>query len=197
MIFTGAPATLHDHDALISLPTGPAAFYFRVDRSAPCRPDWYYGLQLVLLARRTGLLSILAFGLYYSSVRCTPEHIMDGTVLDDETIVSLAIQDQLACFVGYRAMLDAQADTTYAWLHDDNFGAAHCTTPGRCKTTRQRYIIDKFTHKQRVTGLRPWIDIGPLRLCVECNKDAQVAHEAGQAEFWDKIPGLFGLPPWT
>lgn len=67
-------------------------------------------------------------------------------------------------------------------------------------TARRASIVLIFTPTAPPAGLESWAtrsaqpDAG---LCHPCIAHARDQHEVGREKFWELLPGLFGLPPWT
>ena len=182
-LYTEIPATLDDWDALsehwnlIEPPSGGSEVVL---------------VKLAILARQSGLLSILPYTLYQCCVIYSYAGFKRGWKK-----FSLPAQDQIACLEGYRNGLDVQADTTYAWLGDHGDLSPSCLIQVACKMAKQRRIVKGFNVRPALVGLDLWEDWMPSGLCDSCKEYGRRKHEAGRAEFWEKLPSLFDLPPWT
>ncbi|KAF7974530.1 hypothetical protein HWV62_11996 [Athelia sp. TMB] len=154
-------------------------------------------MEVVILARRSGLLSLLPFVFYQCCYRYSTADIVTGLVIDDESKILLSHQDQIVCLGGYRACCEIQADTTYGWIHDCDSLGPSCTTRKICKKAKQAYSLEHFNSRPGLRALVEWSDCAPPDLCDECIKEGRLKHAAGRLEFWEKLPGIFDLPPWT
>lgn len=152
--------------------------------------------ELVNFARNTGLLSILPFALYVCCQRCVASEIMDGFGLSDETLISLSVQDQLACLAGYNAIYQYQALTTFSWAYT-TIPPAKCASR-RCSNIRVQYLKDNFAALPAVKGLEHFnkLAFDQAGLCSLCVDQAEEMQSKGRRTFWKLLPDMFGLPPW-
>lgn len=177
------PVTLKDDDA--------------VSEWVGLKPESKEYIELVVMARRAGLLSILP-RVFYDCCRSYPAHV----IADNVSAPSLPAGDQMACMTGHRAVCLRQAYTTYNWLYN-GAPAASCITQDSCNAVRQRHLIEWFTPLPEPSGLDLWKQVSTrfnypdVSLCQHCISSAQSQHEVGRVEFWEELPSLFGLPPWT
>ncbi|KZP04394.1 hypothetical protein FIBSPDRAFT_405005 [Athelia psychrophila] len=179
------PATLEDDDAVR---------YSEWVGLKPTETGTRY-IELVTLARRAELLSILPHVLY----RCC--QLYPEIITDNISAPALPPGDQMACMTGHRAACISQAHTTYGWLYN-GAPAASCITQNKCSAARQRYLLEWFTPVPSPSGLDLWSQVcgsfySDMALCKHCVASAQSQHEVGRANFWEQLPSLFGLPPWT
>ncbi|KZP14544.1 hypothetical protein FIBSPDRAFT_751663 [Athelia psychrophila] len=154
-------------------------------------------MEIVIIARKTGLLSILPYVLYSCCHMESAAEIIDGTRRKDGSISILPIQDRLACLAGYRAICDAQADTMYAWLHMPlgEIVTAGCKISVACKGARGNIFLQDFSPKQRIMGFPVKADYAGL--CGICAAVADRKYQEGREAMWERLPALFGLPPWA
>lgn len=126
----------------------------------------------------------------------TASEIIEGQKLDDGTVVSLPIQDQLACLAGYIAIIEAQAETTHRWIHHpENFFPGTC----QCAGQRKKSFYQQLVPVPTLLALGTWNDVESIpgfAFCDTCIEIAHTAHKAGRVEFWARLPRIFGLPPW-
>ncbi|KZP02831.1 hypothetical protein FIBSPDRAFT_769890, partial [Athelia psychrophila] len=152
-------------------------------------------LEFVIFARTTGLLSILPFVFYICCQRYSSTEIMGDRKQSDGTVISFPIQDQLACLAGYQAMCKAQADTTFSWAYAKKTSMS-CTGT-TCLSARQKFVRRNFTSLPIIAGLETFKSSGRHKeLCSICADLADEMQRKGREEFWELLPGLFGLPPW-
>jgi hypothetical protein len=78
-----------------------------------------------------------------------------------------------------------------------------CTSPELCDKVRFQRLGNYFEHVRRKVDLAPLDDwsneeweVLACELCGHCLKKAKESHQAALAEFWDQLPGIYGLPPW-
>ncbi|KZP11109.1 hypothetical protein FIBSPDRAFT_191794 [Athelia psychrophila] len=186
------PSTLDNYDHTAS---GPAW-----NDIQPSVPNHAY-LELLIIARRAGIHSILPHLLYNCcKIYTASEIIREGYA------PAFPLREQVACLAGHRAACAAQAETTYRWLYDSNKISPKCNTPERCNITRRKRRESYFLPTPGAAGLDHWAGLEPeMRpvnliqkswLCDKCNKSARERHAAGRQEFWERLPSLFQLPPW-
>lgn len=153
-------------------------------------------LEFLLLARKTGLLSVLPSVLYDCCKLYTASQIIEGV-----GSLSFPPSDQMACLAADRAISDAQAATTYEWLYSPRL-AFGCITRQRCEATLHKTLISWFTPTPKPQGFYRWNCLlwriaHHGGLCHGCTVIARQRHEAGRAKFWEQLPGLLRLPPWA
>ncbi|KAF7968201.1 hypothetical protein HWV62_31623 [Athelia sp. TMB] len=154
--------------------------------------SWF---EVVVLARKTGLLSVLPHLLHTICEGYSASEIVAGEKKVDGTIISLPVQDQLACFTGLAAISKAQARTTYSWAFDDEELFDNCAGLfGSCDAARKAYVIKKFTPVAKVAGLERVL--GYTGMCDTCKTQANKLQNVGRCLFWEQLPTLFGLPSW-
>ncbi|KZP04934.1 hypothetical protein FIBSPDRAFT_1045358 [Athelia psychrophila] len=157
------------------------------------RPKHWF--ELVTFARTTGLLSILPFVLYTCCQRYSTFKIMGVSKQSDGTLISLSIQDQLACLAGFQGICKAQAETTFSWVYA-NSRPTNCTSEG-CSLFRDAYLKFKFTPVPAIAGLETFkSEVRHGGLCSVCADHADEMQRKGREQFWLLLPSLFGLPPW-
>ncbi|KAF7978933.1 hypothetical protein HWV62_44141 [Athelia sp. TMB] len=189
-LFREIPATL---DAFDTFPERPNPQHWLSIQ----RPQSPIYLELVILARRTGLLSILPYAFYRCCTRYPAGTLINGAKRSDGSMLVLSAQDQLICLAGYRAMHDAQRATTLSWAWDPQAFFTTCTSPAVCRIAR-RSFIGLLSHKSAIAGLIKWARTdGHPDLCEACTGIVHQRHTTGRVQFWDMLPDLFGLPPWT
>ncbi|KZP04392.1 hypothetical protein FIBSPDRAFT_404984 [Athelia psychrophila] len=157
-------------------------------------------IELLLIARSAGLLSIIPRVLYECCEKYSASQIQNGFSINGTT-VRLSLDEQVTLFAGHRAMRDALADTTYKWLHKYKTEVANgnCTEPASCHTICPNVYFDMFTSKWAPAGLDTWewpSEMLTGELCEHCAAAAPIKHAAGREQFWEQLPGFFDLPPW-
>ncbi|KZP11116.1 hypothetical protein FIBSPDRAFT_1050937 [Athelia psychrophila] len=154
-------------------------------------------VELLLIARSAGLLSILPRVLYECCETCPASQIRkDGFNINGST-VQLSLSEQVTLLAGQIAMRDALAATTYQWF-DQDVATASCATPGPCQTIRKNTYLEILTSTS-AGGLDDWswpetMLIGEF--CQHCAAVAPTKHAAGRERFWEQLPDFFDLPSW-
>ncbi|KAF7974950.1 hypothetical protein HWV62_11011 [Athelia sp. TMB] len=158
-------------------------------------------MQLIILGRRAGLLSILPSALYEICMMYTTDGIIDGTTTSDGSVIRLSHQDQLACLAGFRGAIYGQAETSFRWIWDPEPLSPNCATPQDCQRARRHIGGTMISASSPIIALvlldHIPVDETYLRICQACNEAAYASHLAGRIEFWERLPVMFGLPPWT
>ncbi|KAF7974121.1 hypothetical protein HWV62_13333 [Athelia sp. TMB] len=181
-LFEEVPATLAEYD-------GPTNEKWNMIDD----PEY---MDVAILARKAGLLSILPGLLFVICSDHSSDEIKNGFLMPDGRTKRLSIQDQFACLGGYRAICETQAETTFSWFLFDGTVSSACLNEDDCTRVKGNWVCETFL-KPTIKALDLWNHLSIEGLCDECCKDARRYHEAGRAEFWEKLPSLFGLPPWS
>ncbi|KAF7983680.1 hypothetical protein HWV62_19587 [Athelia sp. TMB] len=181
-MFQEVPATLAEYDG----PSG--ANWLAIENPQH--------MELAILARKAGLLSALPFLLYESCVQYSSAEIKDGFQMPDGSTIRLSVQDRFTCLVAYRAICEVQAETTFAQLWEDGSISTICLTPDDCKAAKSNWVSQNFC-KPNIMATHSWDNLSIEGLCDYCYVAGQEKHQAGRAEFWEKLPSLFDLPPWA
>lgn len=153
-------------------------------------------IDIVSLARKHELLSLLPYALYCCCRDHTALQIRTGVQRRDRTTALLSLEDQLACLTGYQSLVRVQATTTYSWVYPNAATYQSCRTIA-CTPARRSILINTFTPLPPVQGLEDWnSEWEGNGMCKYCIEVAQVAHRAGRQKLWDQLPTIFNLPPW-
>lgn len=176
--------------------------------SSPQMADWHdieppvgEYMELVILSRRTGLLSILPWALYECTEYST-DKILNGIKNSDGSSLCLSPQDQTACLAGFHNAIRTQAQTTLGWIKYPDTLSPSCSTPEHCGRARERMGGRLVTPSDPLITRPLWIyeaadEWIPEDICRACYVVAHASYTAGRIEFWDRLPAMFGLPPWT
>lgn len=156
--------------------------------------------EVVNLARKHDLPRILPLALQKIVVTCSPNRlhfIAIGDTNQNGRFSILSATDQALCYSAYRDLCRLQMDTTFSWLKP-SFGSATCVRPSSCSISkenlRQKYF--EIGVLPPCLPLAKWNDGWNKNLCNSCCLQAQVAHCQGRKDAWNKLPDIFGLPPW-
>ncbi|KZP13135.1 hypothetical protein FIBSPDRAFT_753926, partial [Athelia psychrophila] len=154
-------------------------------------------IHLAQLARKERLLLILPYLLYRCIFYYSAMELLGGILNEDGSRSRLAAEDQLVCLAAHRPVFLAQAGTTFEWIYDLDTLSSKCINPATCDNFRLRLLVS-FLPVPSVAGLTSWhADIYTEDLCTHCAEVAERRHEEGRQKFWEELPGLFGLPPWS
>lgn len=83
-------------------------------------------------------------------------------------------------------------------------GSPDCATRKICDDLRESILSGVFDHIQDESDLNPlcywdaesWENLADLGLCDSCCPLAKTGHDEAASAIWDKLPRIFGLPPW-
>lgn len=153
------------------------------------------------LAREQSVLLALPIALYICcccypyDVRELVEGIDDGA----SSIIKLSADNLVSC-LGARSFLSTtQAETTLRWANSHGSIYSACKVPSKCNAIRKDILLKTFLPRPQFVGLRSWNTMQSTMLdtiCDTCKAVAEPLHNAGRVEFWDALPGIFGLPAW-
>ncbi|KZP19048.1 hypothetical protein FIBSPDRAFT_791230, partial [Athelia psychrophila] len=156
-------------------------------------------MELAILARMEGVVSVLPYLLYKCCKHYSASEILQGLARDDGSRLLLSPEDQLACIAGHRKLCEAQAKMTFIWAYAEDFTSATCLS-SNCHRSRQHILLkSQLSPVPAVLGLEHWENDPSYSegLCASCTKKAKEQHMAGRAKFWEALPVLLGLPPWS
>ncbi|KAF7326808.1 hypothetical protein MSAN_02496200 [Mycena sanguinolenta] len=166
------------------------------------RPDEAtYRIFFIQLIREVNALWLLPDAFYCLSPyfeELRSEIIHGGTYEDEPT--SLSIEDQTAFLKGHE--VQAQSTTTDILRFLSHPPLIHrCASSVACNRARL-LAIDRCRGAIRDNPGRPltiWDDNSWKRLdvCSTCLVSMKKMHQADRQAFWDKLPEIYGLPPWN
>ncbi|KAF7967498.1 hypothetical protein HWV62_34071 [Athelia sp. TMB] len=183
------PSTLDDFDALVH--------YSQVTDS-----NWVE-IDVARLAREQNLLSILPVALYgcIFTIQDAKE-LAKGVVRGDGSVAQLAPDDLISCLVAYQSLATLQAETTLAWMNAAPEKYNDCKNKDRklCAAVRTQLRSTISFPSVNVRGLDSWSIFAQSQsvdgMCTACVEVASEMHGSGRVDFWDGLPGIFGLPSW-
>lgn len=163
--------------------------------------EFTYRILVIELIREVNALWLLpdafyCLGIDFKGLR--NEIIHGGTYADEPT--SLSAQDQEAFFNGYE--LQTRDTTTVMRFLSYPRDIQGCTTPTVCHRERLA-AIDNF--RGRLSS-NPAIPLGIWRstdwallkdVCPTCRAVLEMTYRADRQAVWDKLPQIYGLPPWA
>ncbi|KAF7969809.1 hypothetical protein HWV62_25926 [Athelia sp. TMB] len=151
-------------------------------------------MEIAILARKTGNLSVLPFSLYECCKRHSTEEILGGVKIDKNQIISLTLEDKLLCLASYQRIREVQGHTTYGWLDFSTATATGCRNPAHCTAIIYKFYYDCFPpSRDAIYALAEWEDCDLCGACAEVAKERQ---QRGRIKFWDQLPSIFNLPSW-
>lgn len=117
---------------------------------------------------------------------------------EDKTIIKLTQEQRLTFALGFAQLRDAMSRLTYRWLNLLPF--PNCTSPARVCAGAGARMNMKLTFPATIydapDGLEDWSATWEEGLCKSCVTQAKAVHMNGRQEFWNALPGIFGLGSW-
>ncbi|KAJ7793712.1 hypothetical protein B0H14DRAFT_3889153 [Mycena olivaceomarginata] len=165
-------------------------------------PDEFTSMILVIeLIREVNALWLLpdAFYCLGTNFKGLRNEIIHGGTYEDEP-TSLSAQDQEAFFNGYE--LQTRATTTVMRFLSYPRDIQGCTTSSVCHRERLA-AINNFRGR---LSYNPAIPLGIWRstdwallkdVCPTCRTVLEMTYRADRQAVWDKLPQIYGLPPWA
>ncbi|KAJ7185853.1 hypothetical protein C8R46DRAFT_882121 [Mycena filopes] len=160
-------------------------------------------VQILILAHENGILSSIPT-IAFCCLRdrqleaiLTDELCSDSgarVILPDHMKITLAIAAERIAVFQWEA---------YEWLDEDSVvPAARCTSQDKCMKQRTvlRRILnfgDDLRRYHTLTTWEPDDEDWSEGFCDECEAAARGRFNADRVEFWDALPGFFGLPAWA
>ncbi|KAF7969805.1 hypothetical protein HWV62_25918 [Athelia sp. TMB] len=154
-------------------------------------------LPLMIMARKTGQLSILPYVYLTACTEFTIDDIFNGVRLVDEadTLTSFPVADQLAMLAGKSALSAFHVETTY---HNTVDAVLGCQTPISCSVGRESHTIQEMSSTLLPSApLDDWPHTLCDKMCEFCIAFSNTKHDARRKKFWDELPAMFRLPPWS
>ncbi|KAJ6567010.1 hypothetical protein B0H19DRAFT_990737 [Mycena capillaripes] len=172
------------------------------------RPTAYsYLLFIYQLAREVDaawLLPYVCYVLCWSLEAGLGTAIFHGAIYNGIS-VSLSAQDHESFLRGYRVQKESMHNDILRFL----FSPAKipgCTDPARCLQVRFE-VLDAFS--QRIKAGGPGYSSQPLhtwpaqyywtmlhKACPTCLAHLKTRYQRARQGFWDRLPEMYGLPPW-
>lgn len=166
----------------------------RIDNS-----DWV-DIDAANLAREQNLLSSLPAALYLICSGYDAEGLITGIERNDGTIAKISPTGLITCLAARESLAKLQKQTTFAWADSPASIYSSCKTPQKCVESRTQIMLGLFLPPASICGLDHWRygSTGHLvkGMCTRCIKVAEKLHIDGRTDFWNALPGIFGLPEW-
>lgn len=148
----------------------------------PLRP-----LSVIASATEVGALWLLPWAYYTAAMYGSK---MLSPLLDGEMRQHVGL-----CLSGVTQLLPAMVATD-RFLELDY----QCTTPDRCRGIRQAWLTDLFDELEDAFDSDPFSrgleSLTIEGMCQPCFTDAKKRHRDSLVRLWERLPGMFGLPPW-
>ncbi|KAF7322226.1 BTB domain-containing protein [Mycena kentingensis (nom. inval.)] len=154
--------------------------------------------SVIPLARRLGLDWVIPAAFYHLCSSTSSASAILSSVLDDG--------DKAAYFDGRRILELWESSRILDWLWQPP-SIQGCASPEQCKAERisvRRYIECVNDTRANATTdsvlpLEVWAEFYwylPTTPCSICRAYMRTAHQKALEDFWDRLPGTFGLPDW-
>lgn len=96
---------------------------------------------------------------------------------------------------GFTIIRETPMRLTYQWLHNLPFPG--CGSGGRtCAQAGAKIYFDVFFGSELAHGLDQWDPSWTKQLCKNCANQAKTSHLEGRNQYWEALPGYFGLGSW-
>ncbi|KAJ7500446.1 hypothetical protein B0H11DRAFT_2275722 [Mycena galericulata] len=167
------------------------------------RPDLpTFKILEIQLIREMGALWLLPGTFYCLSVWLDEirSDILQGGVYKDEP-TRFSVEDQDACFRGHAIQTQSVTTDILRFLsHPLNIQG--CTTSGTCYRGRlaaiegiREMVLQNPTTALNIWGKRDWETLEGV--CPTCLTALKTTHQTARQAFWNKLPEIYGLPPWN
>ncbi|KAJ7184646.1 hypothetical protein C8R46DRAFT_1064708 [Mycena filopes] len=173
--------------------------------SAWVRPSWRNDVvpihvAAIVLAREVDAPWIIPYAFYRAATTDDKDLVQD--VLRPSTpngwITTLNGDDRSAFLKGYSSQSRSTVPDILRFLYHP-LAVAGCTTSSLCIEKR----LGSFEHLREVLTdptipLDIWTyhDWDAIKLCLVCRITLTARHNAARQQFWDNLPGMYGLPEW-
>lgn len=156
-------------------------------------------VEIVKLARETDLPSILPIALYCCCRCYTAPEILKGVKGKGGNHVALSSEDKETCIVANQRIIQAQAETTYAWMNPGHSSGPlykFCRSLIMCASARKDLLCRTFLPLSRSIALDLWEVEWEDGMCDICIDDTKTSHNEGREKMWNDLPTFFNLPEW-
>ncbi|KAJ7119180.1 hypothetical protein C8R44DRAFT_625570 [Mycena epipterygia] len=178
-------------------------------RSASDITTWFwptnvaYNMSVINLAREVDALWVLPIAFYRISASFSEvdSDVFHGTVYNGAP-TSLSLQDQKMILIGHRGQsASTNADILRFLSYPRSANIQGCELPTHCDGERLAAIESsrEMIRDCPSIPLDIWVtaDWNELReLCPACLAVLKDTHQKARQAFWDKLPEMYGLPPW-
>ncbi|KAJ7119176.1 hypothetical protein C8R44DRAFT_189565 [Mycena epipterygia] len=187
----------YHHDPVPSRPASEVV-------SWPWPDDFTYNMCVIELAREVEALWVLptAFYVLSTAYQKLGSIIFHGTVYHGIP-TSLSLQDQQSFITGRDSQIGStNADILRFLLDPPSSEIKGCKSPNECSAERLRAFAS-IRERVRAYPAIPlemwkptyWDKLG--KVCPACLAVLKDTHRRARQAFWDKLPGMYGLPPWA
>ncbi|KAF7353922.1 BTB domain-containing protein [Mycena venus] len=164
--------------------------------------DWAFLMVTIQLAREIDALWILPYAFYCLAVaypRNLNQGIFHGAIYNGVAI-SISTQDQQSFARGHSDQcVSCAVDIVRFLFHPVDISG--CTTSEKCLSARL-HAIDRHRKAVRdypsipldIWDENDWQSLDGL--CPACLIVLKQTHQDARQAFWDKLPKIYGLPPW-
>ncbi|KAJ7119165.1 hypothetical protein C8R44DRAFT_878665 [Mycena epipterygia] len=158
---------------------------------------------VIQLAREVDALWVLPGAFYNLSADfySVGSNVFHGVVYNGAP-TSLSLQDQQMFLIGHNLQIaSTHADILQFLSYPRSVDIAGCESPTHCDGERLVAIENSREMIRLLTSipLRIWESDDWDRLdelCPPCMEELQKTHQDARQALWDKLPEMYGLPPW-
>ncbi|KAJ7728489.1 hypothetical protein B0H16DRAFT_1734640 [Mycena metata] len=151
-----------------------------------------YYIQAITVAKEAGALWLLPVS-YYQASSYVRAHLLEAAEQGaDKHVVDACLASQIH--------LSRASGSIYKFLSTPS--DTGCPTPDLCNATRFDELSSYFDGcggEEDLCPLSEWDeeDGWTLPLCAHCLSVAKTTHRTAMEEIWDRLPAIYGLPPWS
>ncbi|KAJ7165528.1 hypothetical protein C8R43DRAFT_1061459 [Mycena crocata] len=174
-----------------------------VTRKGPSDP-WVARIQVIQLAREADAPWILPHAFFDLSCIFSTLAEHDPVVFHDAVSngisALLSAQDRQAFLRGHNVQTKNTITQLFPFLVSHPFYIDDCSSPLRCAEERSRVFTGLVRHHVHVRfPLSFWDqeDWDELEVCHTCLVALKQTLQEARQKFWDELPGIYELPPWT
>ncbi|KAJ7142128.1 hypothetical protein C8R43DRAFT_1131111 [Mycena crocata] len=165
--------------------------------------SWVHRIVVIQLARELGCPWILPFA-FYSLSTVFPDlgSVVFYDVVHNGVSVSLSPQDQQVFLQGHHIQCRRAVTDILAFLLDPS-DIQGCSNPDECPGIRLEAYRDTLYRPESVPSSplniwnsRDWIQLKE-NICATCLVTLMETHQEAREDFWEELPEMYGLPPWS
>ncbi|KAF9269481.1 hypothetical protein L218DRAFT_953095 [Marasmius fiardii PR-910] len=148
-----------------------------------------------LLAKETGLNTILPAALYLCADSQDINYILEGLESHDNSHIELDWDDKKSCIRARETLCIALRNRMFAFL-TGQFQFPGCRSAQVCNNARLRWQGVEASLGSGVFSISfPWEQFN-VGICEYCFTTSRNHYMAERHKLWDELPEIFGLPAW-
>ncbi|KAJ7119175.1 hypothetical protein C8R44DRAFT_189561 [Mycena epipterygia] len=197
---SGYRTTLAETDSVVEFHDDPGPSREIKSWRNPGTPN--FRVCAIQIAREVDALWVLPFAFYKVSAAFSPigTDMYQGAAYSSLS-ASLSIQDQQFFFMGHTSQITANAHLLRFLSYPRSVDIEGCESPTLCDGERCRAVEsarDMICQYPSIPlDIWEWnCDWENFRVCTACLTALRDTHQNARQAFWDKLPEMYGLPPW-